>query len=306
MQRDDETQPASLLPFVLLQFWAGTTTTWWWLAFARLESAPEWLRRAQAVCFGTSPSGLPDTYGWMTLVLAPLSIVLGLRVIYDDEIPGSVRRALGTSVGAAVSIAMAAAMWLQAGQTVTRILDARAATAAARLIPAALDEMPVSYPRLARAAPAFALTDQHGDDVTLARLAGAPFVVAFTFAHCQTICPTLVRQVRDASSSFPAGTPVLYVTLDPWRDTPSSLPTIAARWELRGEERVLSGAVPAVNRVLDGFDVPRGRDERTGDVTHRALAYVVDGEGSIAYALEGAALSWLGEAVRRAAQGGRP
>lgn len=300
MHNSDDPKGASLLSFTLLLSWGAITTTWWWLAFARLEAAPEWLRRTQSVCFGTLPNGLPDTYGWMTLILAPLSILLGLLVIYDDQLEMSAKRMLRKPLGAALAMALLAGASLQAGLTTARVVDASAIADAARSIPATDEEMPATYPRLDRVAPPLQLVDQHGAPVTLSSFSGAPFVVAFTFAHCQTVCPTLVRQVRAAASSFPTDTPVVYVTLDPWRDTPSALPTIAKQWGLEADERVLSGSVEAVNLVLDGFQVPRGRDENTGDVTHPALAYVVDGNGRIAYALEGATLSWLGEAVRRA------
>lgn len=295
---------APLLPATLLTWWLATTTAWWWLAFARLERAPEWLRRAQSVCFGTTPSGVPDDYGWITLLLAPLSILLGLLVIYGAELGASLGRLCRTAAGKALVVGLLAVASLQGDVTAARMVNAAEVATRARTLPASDEEMPDTYPRLARAAPALDLVDQRGERVTLASLAGRPFVVAFTFAHCQTVCPALVQRVRASSRSFPAGIPILYVTLDPWRDTPSALPTIATRWGLVGEERVLSGSVDEVTRVLDAFDVPRVRDEQNGDVAHPALAFVVDSEGRLAYALEGATLTWLPEAVRRAAESG--
>lgn len=293
-----------LLPATLLSWWLATTTAWWWLAFARLEAAPEWLRRAQSVCFGTMPSGLPDDYGWITLALAPLSILLGLLTLYGNELSGSFGRLCADTSGKLLVVGLLGAASLQAGVTAARVVDAREAAVSARTLPISDEDMPETYPRLGRAAPALDLMDDRGAHVTLASLAGRPFVVAFTFAHCQTVCPALVQQVREASAEFPVEVPILYVTLDPWRDTPSSLPTIAKRWGLVGSERVLSGPVDEVTRVLDAFNVPRARDEDTGDVSHPALAYVIDGEGAVAFALEGPTLSWLPEAVRRAGERG--
>ena len=39
--------------------------------------------------------------------------------------------------------------------------------------------------------------------------------------------------------------------------------------------------------ALDAWRVPRARDTRTGDVVHPRLAYLVDAEGTIAYAITG-------------------
>jgi cytochrome oxidase Cu insertion factor (SCO1/SenC/PrrC family) len=81
---------------------------------------------------------------------------------------------------------------------------------------------------------------------------------------------------------------VLIVTLDPWRDTPSRLPSLAESWQLpAGEAFVLSGAVEQVESVLNAWNIPRTRNESTGDVTHPSLVYVVDKNGRIAFASTG-------------------
>ena len=78
---------------------------------------------------------------------------------------------------------------------------------------------------------------------------------------------------------------VLVMTLDPWRDTPTRLPSIARAWELPDEAFVLSGRVADVEAALDRWDVPRGRDPRTDEIAHPALAYVIDARGRVAYAV---------------------
>ena len=42
-----------------------------------------------------------------------------------------------------------------------------------------------------------------------------------------------------------------------------------------------------VEAALDAWEVPRRRNERTGEVTHPSLVYVIDEEGRIAYASTG-------------------
>jgi cytochrome oxidase Cu insertion factor (SCO1/SenC/PrrC family) len=93
----------------------------------------------------------------------------------------------------------------------------------------------------------------------------------------------------------------MIVTLDPWRDTPGALPSLAARWELPPGGRVLSGTVAQVNAALDGFGVPRRRDLATGDIAHPPLVYVVDPAGTIAYALSNPSPRWIVAAGARAA-----
>ena len=51
---------------------------------------------------------------------------------------------------------------------------------------------------------------------------------------------------------------------------------------------MLSGDVDTVEGVLDGLKIPRVRNLQTGDITHPALVYIIDGGGKIAYAARGA------------------
>ena len=76
--------------------------------------------------------------------------------------------------------------------------------------------------------PAFALTDQHGESVTLDDLRGKVWVAEFIFTRCQAICPIMVhnmRVVRDALADRPDADDLRFVsiTVDPDHDTPEVL-----------------------------------------------------------------------------------
>ena len=77
------------------------------------------------------------------------------------------------------------------------------------------------------------------------------------------------------------------LTSGSWRDTPSRLPTLARDWRLGPDDFVLSGPVDEVERVLDAWNVARSRDERTGDIVHPALVFLVEADGTVAYAAGG-------------------
>jgi protein SCO1/2 len=117
-------------------------------------------------------------------------------------------------------------------------------------------------------------------------LRGQPVVIAFAFAHCQTICPLIVRDVNAALDRLRDRRVVaLIVTVDPWRDTPERLPHIARQWQLGDGAHVLSGTVAEVSAVLAAWRIGIGRDPRTGDVTHAGAVYLVAPDGHLAYAL---------------------
>jgi protein SCO1/2 len=143
-------------------------------------------------------------------------------------------------------------------------------------------------PRLDREAPPLALPDQHGDTVRLAALRGRPVVVAFAYKHCTTVCPLVVYEVLNAQRQLAERrVAVVLVTLDPWRDTPQRLGEIAQAWQLPEDAHVLSGGVEDVNRTLDAWEVPRARDEATGEITHGEPVYLLDAAGRMRYKAPG-------------------
>ncbi len=69
----------------------------------------------------------------------------------------------------------------------------------------------------------FALLDQSGAPFTPERLTGKWSVLFFGFTHCPDICPSTLRLLEKASPAFPADTQVVFVSVDPERDTPETV-----------------------------------------------------------------------------------
>jgi len=243
--------------------------------------------------------GLPDAAGWMMLTLAPASLLAAILVIWGGEL-GSVARAARSRAGRAILAAFALAVLVEGGWVVDKLQAARTAEA---WTPGPLDEapLPAAYPREARPAPDFTLLDQHGAALSLAGLRGRPVLVTFVFAHCQTMCPFIVASLKRA---VPGGTAVLLVTLDPWRDTPATLPGLAARWALPPDFHVLSSrATRDVQRVAEAWGVTSARDDKTGDIVHPGLVFVVDADGRLAYTFSNPPAAWIREALARLGHG---
>jgi protein SCO1/2 len=138
--------------------------------------------------------------------------------------------------------------------------------------------------RLDRTAPPLSLIDQHGSRVQLEQFRGRPVVVVFAYAHCQTVCPLLVHDAIAAVGRARASGPVLLVvTLDPWRDTPARLSSIAATWNLPAGARLLGGSVAEVVAALDTWQIPRARDANTGEIVHPTSVYLVDRRSRLAF-----------------------
>ncbi len=280
--------------------WLAITVALWSLAFAPFPRPPEWLAAARQVCFGTLANGLPDSWGWITLIAGPLGVLGFLLAVWGRELMRGLGDLSRSAVGKVAIIAMIAmplfgTIWV--GQRV----------AAVRQLTFALDQpglptdFPEAYPRTDRAAPKLGLVDQQGRVVEVTDLIGRPTIVTFAYAHCATVCPRIVYTAKQAIEQAPGlDAQLVVVSLDPWRDTPSSLPGLVESWRLQDlPVHLLSGEVEQVLQVLNGWNMPIERDQSTGEITHPGLVYILDSSGQIAYTLNAPSGTWLQQALER-------
>jgi len=261
----------------------GITAAWWALALWPLPaSSPDWLQRTRLVCFGSTRDTLPTPAGWSLLIGEPLAMLAALAIIWGPALRDGLRALARTLPGR--TVLTAGTLAVLAGLVAAGVRVA-SASAADRFDPTAAG---APAPRLDRPAPPLALTDQHGAAVTLAQFRGRPVVVAFAYAHCTTVCPIIVHEMTDVQQRLGQDAPALLIlTLDPWRDTPARLPTVAQSWALGADARVLSGSVEDVNRALDAWEIPRSRDTTTGEVTHPTFVYIVGPDGRLVWQVPG-------------------
>ncbi|HEX7121943.1 MAG TPA: SCO family protein [Gemmatimonadaceae bacterium] len=263
---------------------AIVTVALWMLALYPVAGAPAWLERTRLACFGAPPGALPNAGGWLVLIGEPLGLLAILLAVWRAELARDLRLLAAHWWGRTLLVATGGAMlWggVASARVVAQSLAVQEAMAAG---PGA--EVPIV--RMDRPAPDLVLVDQHGAVFDLAARRGQPLLVTFAYAHCQTVCPTLVQQVLVARAE--AGReemPLVVVTLDPWRDVVSRLPSIAAGWGLGEQDRVLSGEVDAVNAVLDAWAIGRWRDTTTGELDHVGAVLLVDEKGRLRYRLDG-------------------
>lgn len=269
------------LPLAALVLVVAVTAAWWALAlWPTGPDAPAWIERTRAVCFGAVDGGLPDTAGWVVMVSEPLGMLAFLVLVWRDDLreafatlrrTGRGRVALGTATVVLLGGIGAATARVAAATEAVQPFD--------RLAGAGADPT-----RLDRPAPALSLVDQHGDAVGLEQFHGRPVVVAFAYAHCETVCPLIVHDAAAAVERTKArDAALLVVTLDPWRDTPARLATIAEAWHLARGDRVLGGTVDAVEQTLDAWQVARARDASTGQIAHPTSVYLIDRRGRLAF-----------------------
>lgn len=261
------------------------TAAWWALALWPLgEAAPQWVVVTREVCFGATRTGLPHAGGWLLLVGEPIGMLAVLQVVWGAELRTDLARLNSHLPGRVASAAVLVASLLGLVAVGRRVASASEVERA--------EPFAISSPlpkRSGAMAPALALIDQRGTRTELAGFRGQWVLVTFAFGHCEDICPVIVEHAKRARDVEGAShVPLIVVTLDPWRDTPERLETVARTWALGPDDRLLSGSVDEVNAALDAWGVARTRDERTGEIGHGSIIVVVDPEGRAAWRIEGA------------------
>lgn len=130
------------------------------------------------------------------------------------------------------------------------------------------------------------LTDHHGQPRSLAEFKGKAVVLFFGYTHCPDVCPTTMidlKQTMKLLGPRADEVQVLFVTLDPERDTQAVLaqfvPSFDARFiGLRGDES-------ATKLVQANFKIYAKKVEVKGKSTytldHSAGMYVFDKTGKI-------------------------
>jgi protein SCO1 len=141
------------------------------------------------------------------------------------------------------------------------------------------------------AAPEFRLVDHRGRPISLAALRGRPVVMTFAYASCHASCPILVERLKALEARQP-GTDVAFivVTLDPERDTPTSLATAASRWGVGPRWHLVTGEPSEVRRVLGAYRI-QWAPLPDGEIAHENAVSLIDRAGRLAFTYRGLAHS---------------
>jgi protein SCO1/2 len=140
---------------------------------------------------------------------------------------------------------------------------------------------------------AFNLTSEGGQEVTAADWAGQTRLLFFGFVSCPDICPTTLSRLSRALEKLPEEqrkqTTVLFVSVDPQRDTPEDLKAYTNSY---GASFVgLTAREPALRdlakRYRTTFSYGEKNEQGHYDVSHSNAIFVFDGQGESRLLLRG-------------------
>lgn len=132
----------------------------------------------------------------------------------------------------------------------------------------------------------FALTDQNGKARSLGDFKGKVVVIFFGYTQCPDVCPTTMAEMAGVMKQLgnqADQVQVLFVTLDPERDTQALLAAYVPNFDARFLG--LYGDLAATAKVAGEFKVfyqkVPGKSANSYTVDHTAGSYVFDREGRI-------------------------
>ncbi len=167
---------------------------------------------------------------------------------------------------------------------VALIILALAATVACVPRPYTFRGQPLQPPR---PAPDFVLMDSNGHPFRLSDQRGRIVLLFFGYTTCPDVCPTALakfRQVREALGAEAAQVRLVFITVDPERDTPARLKRYVETFS--PDFIGLTGDRAALARVWEDYGVYVERQEAEGSaagylVAHSSWTYLVDQGGDL-------------------------
>jgi protein SCO1/2 len=128
----------------------------------------------------------------------------------------------------------------------------------------------------------FELTDQNGKRLSSESLKGKPSAIFFGFTHCPEVCPTTLfdlTQDLEAMGADAAKLNVVFVTVDPERDTPDLIKTYLSSFDPRivGLTGTEAEIIAAAKEYKVYFKKVKTESDYTMD--HTATIFLMDRKG---------------------------
>jgi protein SCO1 len=136
--------------------------------------------------------------------------------------------------------------------------------------------------------PAFSLTNQNGERISLDTFRGQPFVLTFVFTRCPVpnFCPRMSNNFEELQAAIKAGsspvatTRLLSVTLDPGYDTPKILSDYAASHHADSKIWTFAtGDDKEIDSLTRAFSVYRQNEG--GTISHGLATALINRDGRI-------------------------
>ncbi len=145
----------------------------------------------------------------------------------------------------------------------------------------------VTWAAATKPAPDFALADQAGKPVSIARFRGRPVIVTFIDPLCRNLCPTEAKVLEDVEARFPSARrpAIVAVSVDQWGNARRYLLQDMAKWKLSRDWYWAVGKPAALAKVWAAYKIGVQDSPKTvagitvHQISHTEAAFLVDPRG---------------------------
>lgn len=135
----------------------------------------------------------------------------------------------------------------------------------------------------------FSHIDQRGEELSLEQLKGTPWLAAFIFTNCTTVCPPMVFNLAEIQDELVADGVedyrIVAFTVDPQDDTPEKMQAYLDNFPIPDQSKwhLLTGYEQDDIRdwAADNFKMFIKDDPTSDQVIHGTTFYLVDQEGVV-------------------------
>lgn len=126
----------------------------------------------------------------------------------------------------------------------------------------------------------FALTDENGQAFQLSDLRGKWILLAYGYTHCPDVCPLTLSRLRDVKKIADAQgdrVQVVFVTIDPERDTPDIMKKYVSHFDKAFPQKFkgLSGTPEQIATAAKPYNVKYEKKE-TGSADGYSMAHTAE------------------------------
>lgn len=141
---------------------------------------------------------------------------------------------------------------------------------------------PENVPDVLFPAATFKLTDQDGQPFGNEQLAGKPYIAAFVFTQCASICPKMTTEMSRLQGELPAEIRLVSFSVDPERDTPAVLKQYAATHKAdESRWRFLTGDRATMTTVARDMKLVFQEGTPDHPITHSPRILLIDEKNQI-------------------------
>lgn len=143
---------------------------------------------------------------------------------------------------------------------------------------------PLPEPATSAIGGAFAMTDQNGRRVDQRILSGHWSAVFFGYTYCPDVCPATLQALDRAVEKLGSNGKdfqIVFVTVDPERDTPTQMKAYIGAEDLKAPTFGLTGSAADVATIAKAYKVYYAKSGagRTYTMDHSAAVYLMDPKG---------------------------